>query len=163
MADAKWDRELAKIDKQLSSMSDEALLNATTEAKPKPLPGALPRSGAAATIPASTKASKSTAATSTFGVAARLALAASLGIAILFWPYASRCGLGLAAYLGGVGAVVLGGVWSAVWSWRHRAPRMHLLSLALATWGVLLASAEILPRTGYAVPTARHPAIWACE
>jgi hypothetical protein len=29
-------------------------------------------------------------------------------------------------------------------------------------WGLVLASIDVLPRTGYAIPTAAHPATWAC-
>ena len=102
------------------------------------------------------------AATSSFGVYARLTLAVALGVAIIFWPYVARCGLGLAAYLGAVAAVVISGVWSAVWTFRHRAARAHLLSLLLVLWGLVLAGLDVLPRVGYAKPTAEHPATWSC-
>jgi hypothetical protein len=94
---------------------------------------------------------------------ARVVLSVALGVGILFWPYADRCGLGLAAYLGAVGVVVAGGVWSAVWTWRHRTPKSHVLALALVLWGLVLAAMQVLPRTGYARPDAMHPASWTCE
>ena len=82
---------------------------------------------------------------------------------MLFWPYPSRCGLGLALYLFAVAGVVTGGVWSAIWTWKHRTPRAHVLSLLVVAWGITLGTAEILPRIGYAVPTLAHPAAWACR
>ena len=96
------------------------------------------------------------------GAIARLALVVILGVAMLFWPYGARCGPGLAAYLGAVGVLVGGGIWSAVWTWRHRTSRAHILSLLLILWGIVLGSIEILPRAGYAKPTEQHPAMWSC-
>jgi hypothetical protein len=81
---------------------------------------------------------------------------------MLVWPYDARCGAGLAAYLGATGVVALGGVWTAVWTWRHRAARAHTLSLLIVLWGLVLAAVEVLPRTGYARPSADRPAAWAC-
>ena len=141
-----WDAEMTKIDRQLESISDEALLPAPRKATPA-------AQGAVA---------EKRRATNTFGVFARLVLVTLLGVAMLFWPYDARCGLGLAAYLGATGVVALGGVWSAVWSWRHRAARAHTLSLLLVLWGLVLAATEVLPRVGYARPSAAHPPIWAC-
>ncbi len=56
-----------------------------------------------------------------------------------------------------------GGVWASIWTWRHRASRAHLVSLAITVWGVLLGSLEVLPRIGYAYPTDKHPAAWSCS
>ncbi len=100
--------------------------------------------------------------TTTLGVLARLTLVTALGVGMLFWPYSARCGLGLFGYLGAVGVLVVGGAWSALWSWRHRAPKAHVLSLLLMLWGGVLGAMEILPRVGYAIPTEIHPAIWMC-
>ena len=99
----------------------------------------------------------------TFGLFARVTLSVALAVGMLFWPYEVRCGGGLALYLGAVSVVVASGVWSAVWSWRHRSGRAHSLSLLLLLWGLVLGSLEILPRVGYAKPDARHPASWACR
>ena len=102
MAESKWDRELAKIDKQLETVSDEALFPTKPNASPT------------ARADIADKRSR----TSTLGVLARLLLATALAIAILFWPYDARCGLQLAYYLAAVVAVTASGVWSAIWSWR---------------------------------------------
>jgi hypothetical protein len=146
MADRNWDQELAKIDKQLESVSDAALFPAPKNASAKE----------------QAVVGEQRAQTRTWGAFLRLALSTAVGVGIVFWPYPSRCGAGLALYLGAVAGVVTGGVWSAIWTWKHRTPRAHLLSLALVAWGITLAAIEVLPRTGYAVPTAAHPAQWAC-
>jgi putative flippase GtrA len=144
---ADWDSKLAKIDKQLESLSDDQLIG----------------KGGRVTTPTQTQdIERLKKETSTFGVFARLVLSVLLAIGIIFWPYASRCGIGLAAYLGAVTAVVASGVWSAVWTFRHRTGRVHTLSLLLILWGLVLAATEILPRTGYAIPTAQHPSAWSC-
>lgn len=142
-----WDQELAKIDRQLESVSDEQLFpskQATTAA-------------ARAEVAAVQRQ------TSTLGVFARLVLAVAIGVGILFWPYAARCGGGLAAYLGAVGVVFAAGVWSAIWTFRHRAGKAHLLSLLIVLWGIVLGAIEVLPRIGYAFPTPAHPASWFCR
>ena len=147
MSDRNWDRELAKIDKQLEGVSDAALL-------PTPR-GASPATAA--------RAEETRRTTSTLGVFARLVLAVALGVGMLFWPYSARCGVGLYGYLASTAVVVAAGVWTSVWTWRHRAGRAHLLALLLIVWGAVLGAIEVLPRVGYATPTAAHPAIWACQ
>jgi hypothetical protein len=141
-----WDAELKKIDKAMEGLSDSQLL---------PMPAAAsPQQKQAVSAQRET--------TRTWPALLRLGLASALGIGMLFWPYAARCGVGLAAYLGAVAAVSIAGGWSAVWTWRHRTAKAHGLSLLLVVWGLVLAAAEVLPRVGYAKPTAAHPAVWAC-
>lgn len=147
MSDRDWSKELAKIDRQLESVSDEALF----PAKNAPSPAAK----------AEVKAEQSR--TTTLGVMLRLLLAVALGVGMLFWPYDARCGVGLYGYLAAVAVVIAGGAWSAVWSWRHRAGRAHVLSLLIVIWGLVLGSIDVLPRVGYAKPTALHPAGWSCS
>ena len=146
MADRDWEQELSKIDKQLESVSDAALFPTA------------PQASAANRAQVQEKR----AGTRTWGAFLRLALSATVGVGMHFWPYPSRCGLGLAFYLLAVAGVITGGVWSAVWTWKHQTPRAHALSLILVAWGLILGAAEVLPRTGYAIPTAAHPAQWAC-
>jgi hypothetical protein len=147
MADRDWSKELSKIDRQLESISDGALFPQKADA------------------PAERRAEVrgKQESTRTWGVFLRLALATLLGVAVLFWPYESRCGLGLAAYLGATSVVAIGGLWSAVWSWRHRSSRAHVLALLLVLWGGILTAMEILPRTGYAKPDPTRPAGWVCR
>lgn len=146
MNDRNWDAELKKIDRAMEGMSDEAMFPAK----------------AAKTPEARAVATEAQRTTSTLGVFARLALATALGVAIAFWPYAARCGVGLAAYLAAVATLIAAGGWSAIWTWRHRAAKGHTLSLLLLLWGLVLGAIEVLPRTGYAVPSANHPADWTC-
>ena len=143
-----WDEELKKIDKQLESMSDAALL-------PAPAKGAPPAAKAAVAAKREE--------TRTWPVFARLALATALAVGILFWPYQSRCGMGLVGYGAAISAVVVGGLWSSVWTWRHHTARAHVLSLLLVVWGLVLGAMEILPRSGYAKPDAARPASFSCQ
>ena len=53
-------------------------------------------------------------------------------------------------------AVIASGLWSSVWTWRHRAGKSHTLSLLVVLWGLVLGSIEVLPRIGYAKPDSRH-------
>ena len=141
-----WDKELARIDKQLESMADETLLPTSAAATPE--------------AKAEVRAQQSR--TRTLGVLARLTLAVGLGVGMLFWPYDARCGFALAGYLAAVVVVIASGGWSAIWSWRHRSPRAHLLSLLMVLWGLTLGAVEILPRTGYAKPAPGRPTTWFC-
>src|SRR5215212_11629465 len=142
-----WDAQLKKIDKQLESMSDSALIPAA----PKNAPPA--QKAAVAAERASTR---------TWGAFLRLALATALGVGILFWPYPTRCGFGLTGYLLAVTAIVAGGLWSSVWTWRHRTARAHVLSLLLVVWGLVLGTMEVLPRIGYAKADANRPVGFSC-
>jgi putative flippase GtrA len=156
-----WDKELAKIDKQLASMND-AELAAPAPARPS-LPAG-PKGGQPPTkAPASVDTGAPLSRAATFGLYARVGLTVALSVDMLFWPYDAKCGPGLALYLGAVLAVIVSGVWSTVWSWRHRAARLHTLSLLLLTWGLVLGGLDVLPRVGYAKPTLLHPATWACK
>ena len=163
MADRDWDKELAKVDKQLASLSDEQLLGAQPAA-PLVAPKDAGRKGATAQpAPALSQPSKPVNETSAIGVYGRLILALLVGAAMYIWPYPAKCGIGLAGYLASVGVVIAGGLWASVWTWRHRASRAHTLSLLVVLWGLVLGAIQILPRTGYAKPDANHPAAWLCQ
>lgn len=150
MSPSDWDAELKKIDKQLASIPDSALVPAKPAAQ---APAASARAASMAAVPTGT---------TTIGVFARLGLALVLGVAIAYWPYSARCGLGLIAYLGAVATLVTAGVWSSIWTWRHRAPKGHTLALLLVLWGLVLGSIDVLPRVGWTIPTPEHPATWSC-
>lgn len=145
MSPNNWDAELKKIDRMMEGASDEALLPAKSAKTPQ----------ARAEAVAIQKG------TSTLGVMARLVLATALGVGMLFWPYDAKCGVGLAGYLAATVVLVAAGVWSSVWTWRHRSSRGHVLSLLLVLWGGVLAAIEILPRSGYAKPDPARPG-WSC-
>ena len=140
-----WDSELKKIDRMLEGASDEALLPSKSAKTPQ----------------ARAEIIEKQRTTSTLGVMARLVLATALGVGMLFWPYDAKCGVGLAGYLAATGVVVTAGVWSSIWTWRHRSSRGHILSLLLVLWGSVLAAIEILPRSGYAKPDPSRPG-WSC-
>ena len=142
-----WDAELKKIDKQLESMSDSALIPA-------------PAKGAPLAAKAAVVAERES--TRTWPALLRLALATALAIGILFWPYPSQCGIGLTGYLVAVAAVTVGGLWSSVWTWHHRTARAHVLSLLLVSWGLVLGAIEVLPHAGYARADAKRPTGWSC-
>jgi hypothetical protein len=137
-----WDKELAKIDKQLESVSDAQLFPQKPDARPSQV----------ARVEAQREA------TTSWPALLRLALSVLLGVGILFWPYANRCGVGLGGYLIAVAAVAGSGIWSAVWTWRHRTGRAHALSILLMVWGLVLGTTEVLPRIGY----AKQSLAWSC-
>lgn len=153
MDSTKWDKQLAQVDRALEGISDEALLPDDSVRQPSP----------AARKARKQEVKEERYKTTTLGVMARLVLAVALGVGMLFWPYSARCGVGLFGYLGAAAMVVVAGGWSSIWSWRHRSGQAHVLSLLLIVWGVILGATEILPRVGYAIPDAQHPAIWMCE
>ena len=136
-ADRDWDKELAKIDKQLESVSDAQLFPEKKGASPAQ----------------KQQVATERATTTSWPAIVRLVLSVALGVGVLFWPYANRCGVGLAGYLFVVIAVAVSGIWSAVWTWRHRAARAHILSILLIAWGLMLGAQELLPRIGYAQKT----------
>jgi len=155
-----WDKELAKIDKQLASMNDAELV-APAGNKPAALPAGKGggRSSAAMADVGSAPMSRG----AVFALYLRVGLSVALAVGMLFWPYDAKCGGGLALYLGAVLAVIVSATWSSIWSWRHRAARLHTLSLLLLLWGLILGGLDILPKVGYAVATPLHPAAWACK
>lgn len=146
MNERNWEAELKKIDRAIESVPDQALAPAKT-AKSSPLRPV---------------ASDGAPPTTTLGVLFRLSLSLALAVALAFWPYSARCGLGMAAYLGAVVTLAGASVWSAIWTWRHRAPKGHFLSLLALGWALTLGAIDVLPRIGYAKPTLDHPARWAC-
>jgi hypothetical protein len=93
MPERDWAKEMKKIDRQLESISDEALFPAKTGAAKGPK---------AAAARAENLEKQRT--TSTLGVFLRLLLSVALGVGIYFWPYDARCGFGLFGYLAAVGA-----------------------------------------------------------
>lgn len=143
MTDRDWSKELAKIDKQLESVSEAQRFPERKDAAP------------AEKVQVQTER----AATTSWPAFLRLALSVGLSVGILFWPYSNRCGPGLAGYLGAVSVVVASGIWSAVWTWRHRTGRAHALSILLVLWGLLLGATELLPRIGY----AKQALPWSCN
>jgi hypothetical protein len=75
------------------------------------------------------------------------------------WPYGRSCGLPLLFYLGAILIVIVSGAWAAAASWRYRIGLAHIVSLTVLLYGITIAAAELLPRTGYAV----NHASWQCD
>jgi hypothetical protein len=99
-----------------------------------------------------------------FGAGARLILVFALFGALAIWPYAKDCGAGWFGYVGAEAVIVAGGLWVAFTTWRYRLPKMHVLSLAIILFGLVLIASEVLPRTGYASVDPRNPPqLWCPE
>ena len=96
------------------------------------------------------------------GAWTRLSLVIALTSGLYFWPYARTCGAGLYGLLGAELAVVIGGLWVAIYAWRRRTARAHGVALALALVGASLIAVEMLPRIGYARPDASRPSRMSC-
>lgn len=166
MSDRNWEAELAKIDKQLASISDEQLMatSAPVPAKgaaaPKGLPKALPAGKAAvASMPI---ASPSAVAGKPWVSWLKVLIAVAAAAGLMFWPWPAKCGAPLMGFTAATGGVALLGLWSAIGTWRHRLGLAHVASLLVTVWGVALGAREVLPRVGYAVPTAERGAGWSC-
>ena len=161
-----WDKELAKIDKQLASISDEELLKSAQPAAPAKAAGGA-AGGSAKALPAGRAAAPAMPVSSGAGkpwVAwAKVAVAVAAAAGLMFWPWPARCGAPLIGFTAATGGVTLLGLWSAFGTWRHRLGWAHVAALLVSVWGVALGAREILPRVGYAVPSAERPAQWGCE
>jgi anti-sigma-K factor RskA len=92
----------------------------------------------------------------------RLILVIALAVAVQFWPYARVCGLGVSEFVGVEAAVILGGLWVTIHSWRRQVASAHVVAFAIVLYGVAMISLEVLPRTGYAKPDPARPARWSC-
>lgn len=167
MTQRDWEKELAKIDKQLASMPDEALLPPAQPSQPSQpagtgMPrgstGVAPRSAPGAPVALGTPSGKGR-----LWAYTKLAVAVAAGVGIWFWPWPARCGGPLLGLIGAGAGVALLGVWSAFGTWRHRMGRAHLLSLLVFGSGAILVAREVLPRVGYAESSFDRPARWSCQ
>jgi len=173
MSDRNWEAELAKIDKQLASVSDEQLLaEKNAPAVPK---GGVTRStvmdarmgtqgatsvrGATAALPVASASAPG----GTWRSWLKVSIAVAAAAGLMFWPWPARCGLPLIGFTAATGGVALLGLWSAVGTWRHRLGLAHVASLLVTLWGLALGAREVLPRVGYAVPTLERAGQWSCE
>lgn len=95
------------------------------------------------------------------GAWTRLFLVIALVGGLYFWPYARVCGAGLYGFVGAEGAVIVGGIWVAMYSWRRRVAWAHATAFVVVLVGMGLVSLELLPRIGYAKPDPTRPARWA--
>lgn len=161
MSDRNWEAELAKIDKQLASVSDDQLrASAAAPVATQGAKGAAPKAisaGAASAAPVSGTTLKP------WTSWAKVLIAVGAAAGMMWWPWIARCGppvWGFTLAAGGVSAL---GVWSAIGTWRHRLGWAHVASLLVVGWGVVLGAREVLPRVGYAIPSLERPAAWSCD
>jgi len=162
MTDRNWEAELAKIDKQLASISDDKLL-----ADSKPVPAA---KGAAPVIaapkgaaPVRATASAPSAVVGSWRGWVKVSIAVAAAAGLMFWPWPARCGPPLLGFTAATVGVALLGIWSAIGTWKHRLGLAHVASLLVIVWGMFLGAREILPRVGYAVPSVTRSAGWSCD
>jgi len=171
MSDRNWEAELAKIDKQLASVSDEQLL-AERNAAQAPKSGVtrspvmdarMGTQGAQAARVAAPPSASVAAPDGTWRSWLKVAVAVAAAAGLMFWPWPARCGLPLIGFTAATGGVALLGLWSAVGTWRHRLGVAHVASVLVTAWGIALGAREVLPRVGYAIPTLERPGQWSCE
>jgi len=124
-----WNVELKKIEREFDGHPSPAAMRARREAERQEQ---LRREGQAAAL----------------GISLRLLLVLALGGAILYWPYPATCGMKLAAYLGAICAVGLGGLWTALLTWRYRMPIGHTFAIIAMMWALILGAGQALPRLG---------------
>jgi hypothetical protein len=147
MSGINWAVELKKIEREVDGLP------------PEPSPGAL-KARRAAELRAQQQQEARTAA---LGAWARLLLVMSLAVGLWFWPYARECGAGLFAYLGVEVLIATGALWVVSWTWRHRMPKTHGLSLLMVLLALVLIGIQALPRVGYAKVDSAHPPQWRCS
>jgi hypothetical protein len=141
-----WDKELAAIDKVM----------ARTAAAPAQVPA---QRGGGAPAAASAPTGRAVGKRAALTTWVRAGLGILVGAAVLQWPYAHRCGLGLMLYLGSAAMVVVAGAWTMIISWRRRQGWAHAAGLAVLLGGLVLVAAVLLPRLGYAATALP----WMCE
>ena len=142
----KWTAELRKIERQFDGLPPE----------PSPLQRASRR-----IIERQTLARKERRA-AVLGTLGRTTLVILLAGAINFWPYQHSCSAGLFFYLGAESLIVIGGLWTVVWTWQTRAALAHGIALVMVLWGLVLVGLQVLPRVGYAKTDPLHQPTWSC-
>lgn len=167
MTDRNWEAELAKIDKQLSSISDEQLVaERKAAAAAPPVAGKVPVASPIA-VPAPKGAvaagTSSKPAAGAWASWLKVSIAIAGAVGLMYWPWSPRCGVPLLGFTAATGAVALLGAWSALGTWRHRLGLAHAASLLVVLWGLVLGAREVLPRVGYAIPTVNRAAGWTCD
>jgi hypothetical protein len=149
-----WDKELAEIDKVIASGGP------TAAGVAPPSPPAR-RSGPTAASPdfPAPQGAVVTKRRHIIGAWFKGILGVAGVAGLLYWPYVHTCGGPLFLYLTGVSAVIAAGIWTLRGSWTHRRGVVHTLGLLIFLAGLALATAEILPRVGYAKTTLT----WTCN
>ena len=141
-----WTAELRKIERQFDGLPPE----------PSPLERASRRLAERRTVERKERRA------ALIGTLGRMALVIVLAVAINFWPYQHACGAGLFSYLGAESLVVIGGLWTAVFTWQVRGALAHGIALLMVLWGLALVGLQVLPRVGYAKTDPAHQPTWQC-
>jgi hypothetical protein len=136
--DRDWDREMREVDRLLAKLPAADVPPTVRRSDPTVPRPALPHAHPPAAPPGA------------LGTWIRVLLAVLAGAGMTQWPYTHGCGIWLFTYLGGVGAIIAAGLWSAVASWKARLAFAHVVSMLVIVWGLALAAREVLPRVGYA-------------
>ena len=140
--DRDWDREMREVDKLLAKLpdADPSLGRGVPTVPVSPRPG-LAAAGSSGAVTAERARGRAWVTTWM-----RVGLGLALGVGMLAWPYSHACGWRLGVYLVGATVVSVGGVWSALTSWKRRLGIAHTLSIILIIWGLALAGRQLLPR-----------------
>jgi hypothetical protein len=146
MGSIDWDTELAQIEREFNRHHP----NPATSQKSTPLP-------------TSDRPAQGGGGYSAFAVWARLVLVVALAGSLAFWPYARDCGIGLYAFMGAGGMVVIGGIWVGACTWRSRMGFAHTLALVLMFAGIGAVGHQVLQRIGYARINPSDPPTWRCS
>lgn len=165
MSNRDWDKELAEIDRRLATAPDER--TATPAAGGAPLapapPGGAPPLARRAAAPVATQGTVPARAwRAHLALLLRVAIGGAIVAALFYWPYPASCGTGLGYYLAVVALLALAGLATSIAAWRHRAPFVHVLGLAMLLAAGGLGARELLPKLGYAYPSPEHPVSWSC-
>lgn len=142
-----WDKELAAIDKVMA----QSAVSPAAPSVPAQRGGGMPATAPAPRVPVGKRAAMTT--------WIRAGLGVLVAAAVLQWPYAHRCGLGLMLYLGSAGMVSVAGGWTMLVSWHRRQGWAHLAGLAVFLGGLALVATVLLPRLGYAATVLP----WMCD
>lgn len=159
MADQRdWDKELAEIDRLMAKDKGTAkpapAAKGGTAGPPATRAEARPEAQPSRPVAAAPRAGRR-------GMAVWLiTLLGPIGAAALtVWPYSRACGMLLGVYLVGVLGVIAAAIWGMHTAWVSRRGIAMIVAVATLIAGLILAAAEVLPRTGYAA----HALTWTCS
>ncbi len=152
-----WDKEMAEIDKMISTNPAPPAGSSTPPTSVAARTGAAPGSAPAprATVPAA----PATRPRDTLGVWLKTILGALGFAALMVWPYGTACGTPLYGFLVGATAVAASGIWTMGSAWKHRRGLAHIVGVFILLGGLALIGSEILPRIGYAAVAKT----WTCN
>lgn len=146
-----WDRELAKIDRLI-----EKAPAAPPDGGQAPAPR--PEAGAPRAAPARGPSPAPPARGGGWRVWGTTLLGSLGAVALVMWPYGTRCGPMLWVYLVGVAAVGGAAIMAMRAAWQHRRGGAMTIGILTLVAALALAAAQVLPRIGY----AQTALTWTC-